>query len=373
MTPIKVLYIVPTVGIGGVETFIKHVSQHHNDGFQPSFLLFQTGPLSHWLEDREATVYYCPHKPRLSRPWTWWLYQKELLTLVQSNKIQLVHSSMAYAALFSWRVNTHAPHVWFQHGPVSGWMDTLAYKLPNKAVFYNSLHTYKKQGEHNPEALQSLNTHDFIVPLGTPSLQEGPSHTEDKKQWLAQHNLPEDTIVLSMANRLQRWKGVHIAVAAYKLLFKKTSRPTALFIYADSSWDASYEKELISAAKGLPVFFSKPLAELNRAFLFSDIVINASTTPEPFGLTLIEAMAASAIPVAPTHGGPVEILSSELAKCGFTPGSAESLSETLLHLVSNPDTLQKMKQLSFKRHQDNYTVEKMMKRLEECYLKLLAP
>ncbi|MCC6138414.1 MAG: glycosyltransferase, partial [Bdellovibrionaceae bacterium] len=150
MTPRKVLYIVPTVGIGGVETFIKNVSQYHSEAFQPSFLLFQNGPLGHWLEDKEATVYYCPHKPRLSRPWTWWLYKKDLLTLIKNNNIEIVHSSMAYAALFSWPADSICPHVWFQHGPVSGWMDKLAYKLPSRAVLYNSKHTYQEQIQWNP-------------------------------------------------------------------------------------------------------------------------------------------------------------------------------------------------------------------------------
>ncbi len=365
----NVLYVAPSVGIGGVETFLKHVSQYHSASYQPFFLLFENGPLGHWLEANEATVFYCRNKPRLSQPWTWWNYRSELLNIIKSNNIELVHSSMAYGALFTWPAATRVPHVWFQHGPVSGWMDALAYALPSHAVLYNSEYSLRRQLAVNWKD-KSKGDNDIIIPLGTPEV-DATNSTVLKQENLRQFQLAEGTFIISMACRLQRWKGVHIAMEAVTQLLKRVKRPIAFLVYGDDTWDPQYAKELKEMASGLPIYFSKPVTDIASVFLSSDIVINASTTPEPFGFTVIEAMACGALAIAPRSGGTEEILRS-LPECLFAAESASDLCAKILPMIENHEHFLLAKSRSHDLFENSYTVETMMGHLENCYNKVLS-
>jgi glycosyltransferase involved in cell wall biosynthesis len=370
MTPIKVLYIVPSVGIGGAETFIKSIAKHHHRNIvQPIFLLFKRGPLSEWLELQKYPVLICQQAPRLSRPWTWLLYHRELKKILQEQKIDIVHSTMAYAGLFSSLAACKNNHIWFQHGPVSGWMDTLAQILPHKTILYNSVHTLREQFKKNLFR-KKRNNKDFILDLGT----EPYTHRElvtEKKKFRDQFQLTEDTAILMMACRLQRWKGVHVAIDALKILTHKQSSPKmVLIIFGDSRWDLEYAKTLKEQSIGLPVFFESPTLDIKSVFSNADIVINASTRPEPFGLTLIEAMSCGAIPVGPREGGPQEILYPELKECLFSPNNPQDLANT----IENTLSIQNRKHIEEKSKHlfiDRFQVDKMILRLEGLYKTLV--
>lgn len=370
MAPKRILYIAPSVGIGGVETFLKHVSQYHTSAYEPYFLLFDQGPLGHWLEANEATVFYSRKKPRLSRPWTWLSYRAELLSVVRNNNIDIVHSSQAYGALFSWPSSFVSKHIWFQHGPVSGWMDWIAYRVPASAVLFNSDYTLKRQLTVSGDE-QNSQRNNVIIPLGTPVTDQEFSFSA-KQKILQQYQIEDGCFIISMACRLQRWKGVHIAIEAFAKLTKSVKRPTALIIYGDAKWDETYYSELKVLAKDLPVYISDPVNDVTPVFLASDVVINASTIPEPFGFTVIEAMACGALPIAPRSGGPKEILEGELPDCLFESGNSDDLCAKIKNFVEDPDHFLKAKSKSQDLFEKNYTVESMIGQLESCYSKLFS-
>lgn len=364
----KILYIAPSVGIGGVETFLKHVSQGHSGDCEPLFLLFQKGPLGQWLEAQDSTVFYCQHRPRLSRPWTWLLFQVELFRLVRNHKINIVHASLSYAALFSWMSYFFSKFVWFQHGPVSGWIDRLAYALPHHAVVYNSQHTLNQQMIVNGSTQPLKN--DYLLYLGTPSVDID-QRDSFRQQFITHNKLASDTLIITMACRLQRWKGVHIAINAIEKLQRKTKKPFVFYIFGDSSWDSAYTQELQNMITGLPINICAPVEDLTSIYLATDFVLNCSTTPEPFGLTVIEALSAGAVPIAARLGGPLEILTPELTHCLFEPENSEDLSTILLSFMEDISTLQKYKAKSFDLFEQKFTVDTMIGNLESIYQKVL--
>lgn len=369
MAPYKVLYIAPSVGIGGVETFLKQISINHSESCTPYFLLFQKGPLGQWLESQDATVFYCQERPRISRPWTWILYQMELFKLIRNHKFDIVHASMSYSALFTWPCYFATKFLWFQHGPVSKHMDKWAYRLPHHAIIYNSAHTLQQQLLVNSK--QSRRSDDFILHLGTPSVDIDRRNTA-REDFIQKHNLAQETIIISMACRLQRWKGVDVAISAIDEIRKTTNTPVALFIYGDNSWDKAYHNELLRQSKNLPVYFSEPATDIHRIFLASDMVINSSTTPEPFGLTIIEAMSCGAAPIAARHGGPEEILSFDLNECLFTPSSAKDLARTIMQFTDDHRKLSIAKAKSFELYEQKFTLGNMIGHLESIYREILS-
>jgi glycosyltransferase involved in cell wall biosynthesis len=68
-----------------------------------------------------------------------------------------------------------------------------------------------------------------------------------------------------------------------------------------------------------------------------DIVVNASTRPEPFGRTVAEALAAGRTVVAPSAGGILEQISDGETGRLYPAGDATALASILGSLVASPE------------------------------------
>jgi len=83
---------------------------------------------------------------------------------------------------------------------------------------------------------------------------------------------------------------------------------------------------------GFTGFVTRP-EEAIRAL---DIVVHASTAPEPFGLVIAEAMACGRAVIASDAGGAREIFTPGVDALGHAPGSAENLAERIVELARDP-------------------------------------
>jgi glycosyltransferase involved in cell wall biosynthesis len=66
-----------------------------------------------------------------------------------------------------------------------------------------------------------------------------------------------------------------------------------------------------------------------------DIVVHASTRPEPFGLTIVEAMACAKPVVVSAAGGAGELFEHGVSGFGFSRGSDIELANVLRNLIAN--------------------------------------
>lgn len=67
-----------------------------------------------------------------------------------------------------------------------------------------------------------------------------------------------------------------------------------------------------------------------------DIVVHASTQPEPFGLVIAEAMACGRAVIASQAGGAAEIIDPGENALGLPPGDAAVLAERIVQLAQMP-------------------------------------
>ena len=68
-----------------------------------------------------------------------------------------------------------------------------------------------------------------------------------------------------------------------------------------------------------------------------DIVVHASTEPEPFGLVIAEGMACGRAVVVSEAGGAVELFDAGVNALGHTPGDAAQLAERITLLATDRD------------------------------------
>jgi glycosyltransferase involved in cell wall biosynthesis len=151
-----------------------------------------------------------------------------------------------------------------------------------------------------------------------------------------------DTVRIGLLATFARWKGHatflnavariprHIPVRAYII-------GDALYETEGSQYTRGELSELIhqlgiSDRVGFTGFVTRPEAAL-RAL---DIVVHASTNPEPFGLVIAEAMASARSVVVSLAGGAAEIVTPGVDSLGHTPGDVEELAARMIELASNP-------------------------------------
>ena len=67
-----------------------------------------------------------------------------------------------------------------------------------------------------------------------------------------------------------------------------------------------------------------------------DVVVSASTSPEPLGTVVIEAMAMGRPLIGPNHGGAAEMIEHLKTGLLFTPNDARALADEIERLSINP-------------------------------------
>ena len=79
--------------------------------------------------------------------------------------------------------------------------------------------------------------------------------------------------------------------------------------------------------------FQQNIAEVYR---WLDIVVHASTQPEPFGLAIVEAMACGKPVIVSQAGGAAELFTHNYDAVGVPPGDRAALASAIEHLIDNP-------------------------------------
>lgn len=156
---------------------------------------------------------------------------------------------------------------------------------------------------------------------------------------------PAGTVRVGLVATYARWKGQDVFLRAVKKVMENRPRQPVRFyivggpIYATRGSQYSRE-ELESMARelgvaehvGLVPFQADPVP----AYRALDIVVHASTQPEPFGLTIAEAMACGRAMVVSNGGGIGEMLEDGVNGIGITPGDVDTMALVIGELMEVP-------------------------------------
>ena len=126
-------------------------------------------------------------------------------------------------------------------------------------------------------------------------------------------NVAADQLLVLMVGNIRAWKGQREVVAAIRLLPEHIRRRlrvcfaggTAL---VDSGYEAELREEIAEAGLEDCISFLGSRSDVADLYSAADIAVHASTTPEPFGLVVPEAMALKCAVIAASSGGPAEVI-----------------------------------------------------------------
>ena len=98
-----------------------------------------------------------------------------------------------------------------------------------------------------------------------------------------------------------------------------------------------------------------------------DIVVHASTRPEPFGLTIVEAMACGRPVVVAAAGGAKSLFTDGWDAIGHEPGNSDSLAKTIQQLADNVELRRQIGERGRQSAVDRFSTTRFGEKLIEIY------
>ena len=126
----------------------------------------------------------------------------------------------------------------------------------------------------------------------------------------------EGQVLALMVGNIRAWKGQREVISALSLVPEDIrARMRFYFVGAAGNADTEYQAELRDAISEANlnncVAFLGARSDVPDLYRAADIVVHASTTPEPFGLVVPEAMALGCAVIATSFGGPAEVITPD--------------------------------------------------------------
>jgi glycosyltransferase involved in cell wall biosynthesis len=180
---------------------------------------------------------------------------------------------------------------------------------------------------------------------------------------------PDQLLVLMVGN-IRAWKGQREVIAALRLLPATVlARLRLCFAGATASVDTQYaaelREEIAAGALGDCVSFLGSRTDVADLYRAADIAVHASTTPEPFGLVVPEAMALNCAVIAASSGGPAEVITPGT---GFLcdPSTPEEYARALEQLVRD-DSLRRSIAAAGPARAEQFSIERNVEGTQRVY------
>lgn len=337
-SPPAVLQVLPSLVSGGVERGTLEIAEALVAAGFRAFVASAGGPLVARLEALGARHVALPLATR--SPAGLWRNAAALAGLVRREGIAILHArsrAPAWSALAAAR-RTGAHFVTTYHG-------TYNEGLPGKRL-YNSVMARGERviaisrfiAEH-VRAVHGVGEDRLrLIPRGVDERIFDPARVGPERlaALRAAWGVAEGRPVVMLPGRITRWKGQEVLVEAMARL---GGEALALLV-GDAAGREGFRDALATriAALGLGerVRLVGHAEDMPAALLLADVVVHASTEPEAFGRTVIEAQAMERCVVASDLGGPTETVEHGVTGWRVPPGDAGALAAAIAAVLAMP-------------------------------------
>jgi glycosyltransferase involved in cell wall biosynthesis len=169
-----------------------------------------------------------------------------------------------------------------------------------------------------------------VVPNGVPESTETGTREEIRREL----GLPSG-VLIGVFSRLAPWKGQHVVLRALARLPGVHCLVVGSALFGESEYEASLHALVGGLGIEDRVTFLGQRDDVAKLMRAVDVVVHPSVSPEPFALTLLEAMHAGTPVVATDTGGSSEALADGEAGILVPPGDSDVLATTLRSVIAN--------------------------------------
>ncbi len=398
--PVPILYLDHTAKWSGGEIALARLlGSLDRTRFRPLVLLAEDGPLVERLREMNVETHVLPLSGAIRnvRKDTLGLgaalrgvavvpflaYVVRVARFARRHRVAVIHTNSLKSDLYGalagrlaripvvWHVRDHIDPSYLPT-PAVHLFRRLARVLPSYVVT-NSESTRERLflSDTRPSAIvpSGLDLRQSVIPDGLGRQEMLNTGTQGPHTW-------EGPVRIGIVGRLAEWKGQHVFLEAAERLRADGLDIRCLIIGSAMFGEGDYEARLRRMAEAellRPVTeflgFRKDVASLLGEI---DILVHASTSPEPFGQVVIEGMA-EGLPVIGTDGGGVREIITDGQNGLLVPmGDAAALARALERLIRDPAEARRLGQAGYWHVRKHFTAAQSARRVEKVYGDVLA-
>ena len=345
---LKVLQVIPKLGYGGAETGCYDVAHYLPENNCESFIVTSGGELLKFIDKQKVKVIRLPVQSK--NPFLIIINFIALVGIILFNNISIVHArsrAPAWSCLLATKI-TGRKFVTTFHG---------TYNFKNiLKKFYNSVMVrshliiagsnfifshVKENYSKNLSASKKLMV--IFRGINVDYFDSSTKIESDEKKLLKKWGIEKDKKILLLPGRLTTWKGQEVFIEAINLVNLQLGYEAfyAVILGSDQGREL-YKKKLIRLSEQYrmtsQIRFIDHCKDMALAYKVSDIVVSASIEPEAFGRVSVEAQSMKKPIIASNIGGSNETIVDEKTGFLFDSGSARSLSQKILKVLTMDET-----------------------------------
>ncbi|MCW5772648.1 MAG: glycosyltransferase family 4 protein [Rhodospirillaceae bacterium] len=325
---LHVLQVLPSLESGGVERGTVDVAAAVVKAGGRATVVSAGGPMVRELE--KAGARHIEMDVDSKHAFDLWRNSRALLRLIRKEGVDIVHARSRAPAWSARRAARRAgvPFVTTFHGTYNfkGWFKkryNAVMTMGDRVIAISAFiaqhirENYRLPAERIEVIHRGVDV-DIFVPHAVPVA---------RIQTLAElWRLPDGVPVVMLPGRLTRWKGQTIFLDALAKL--PDLEFMGVLVGGDQGREA-YREELEDQIRALGLGGRVRLVgdtkDMAAAYMLADVVVSASTDPEAFGRTIVEAQAMGRPVIAPKHGAAPETVLDGITGWLIKPGDAEAL------------------------------------------------
>lgn len=390
--PNRVLFVDHTAQLGGGEIALRNLIRHFDRSrIEPVVLVFSDGPLVDQLKDLCEVILF-PISAKIGDA------RKDGIQWSSLSKIADAFGAISFAWKLSRKIKDLDVQLVHTNSLKSHVLGGIAAKMAGCTVVWHLRDRIAP--DYLPSAAISLmRVLSRIVPhcviansrATLRTIEEVsdnlPETDASRRGWRVVHDgcevkLPHAAIRaggmphVGLIGRISPWKGQHIFLKAAALVHRQY--PSARYRIIGSALfnETEYESQLKALCHDLGlddvVEFTGFVHDVQQVMAGLAIVVHASTSGEPFGQVVIEAMAAEKPVIATNGGGIPEIVQDSVTGILIPMNDERALAHAMLKLLNDPSRAQVMGKRGRERVIDHFTLPRSARAVEKTYADLLG-
>jgi len=187
----------------------------------------------------------------------------------------------------------------------------------------------------------------------------------------AEFNIPPAAPVVVCIGRLEPWKGQDILIEAVPRMLAQRSDLRVLVVGGAAVNKPAFEKSLHARCRELAiehaVTFTGIRQDVPELLAGADLLVLPSVSPEPFGLTVVEAMASARPVVATAAGGPLDTVEQGVTGLLVPANDPVSLAAAVLEIISDPRKAAPMGEAGRTRALERFSIERLVSEMSAVF------
>ena len=374
---ISVLQIIPHLDVSGASQGCIDIANYLSKNNHNSYVATHSGPGINKISNYNENVFLLPVDSK--NPITMILNIFRIGKLIKKLKIDILHvrsRAPAWSCFFVSKL-TGVRLVSTFHGtynftnPLKKFYNSIMLKTDGTIAIsnfiMNEINTKYSRKKNIIRTISRGIDLDFFNPENTDQ--------DENKEIDNKLKINSQAIKVLLPGRLTGWKGHMLLLKALKIIFENTTHDIEI-IFVGPDENKILKSNLINFAKQNNFYEKLHIVgssnKINKFYIYADIIVSASTDPEAFGRTSVEAQAMGKFVIASNHGGSKETIIDGKTGYLFDPLNEVDLSNKIMQAIEEEKhKSDEVKKQCIRNAKENFSKTKMCLETYNFYKKVL--